>query len=134
MSVIKEFRDFISRGSVVDMAVGVVIGGTFSSIVTSFTSSILTPVISCVTGKVNIGNLSLVISDELTIPYGEFFQSVINFLLTAAVLFLFIKLINSVRRGMERLEKPKQEEEEKETKPTTEELLGEILEIMKKEE
>ena len=135
MSVIKEFREFISRGSVVDMAVGVVIGGAFNSIVTAFTGCILTPLISCITGKVNISSLSLVISEELKIPYGEFLQSVINFLLTAAVLFLFIKLINSIRRGMEKLEGSNQEEEqEEETKPTTEELLGEILEIMKKDE
>lgn len=103
MPIIKEFKEFISRGNVVDMAVGVVIGGSFNSIVTSFTTSILTPLISCLTGKVNIQVLSIIISDGLIIPYGEFLQSVINFLLTAAVLFAFIKIINSVRGKMEKL-------------------------------
>lgn len=132
MSIIKEFKEFISRGNVVDMAVGVVVGGSFNSIVTSFTKSILTPVISCLTGRVNIEALSVKISEELVIPYGEFLQSVINFLLTAAVLFAFIKVINSVRGRMEKLYKEEEEEQtEEEKKPTSEELLGEIRDLLK---
>lgn len=132
MSIIKEFKEFISRGNVVDMAVGVVVGGSFNSIVTSFTKSILTPVISCLTGRVNIEALSVKISEELVIPYGEFLQSVINFLLTAAVLFAFIKVINSVRGRMERLYKEEEKEQtEEEKKPTSEELLGEIRDLLK---
>lgn len=134
MSVIKEFKDFISRGNVIDMAVGVVIGGAFNNIVTAFTQYILTPVISCLTGKVNIQAWAFKVSDELIIPYGEFLQSVINFLLTAAVLFAFIKLINSVRRGMDALygeeEEPPKEEE---AKPTVEDILCEIRDMMKNE-
>lgn len=135
MSIIKEFKEFISRGNVVDMAVGVVIGGSFNSIVTSFTKSILTPLISCLTGKVNIEALSITVSDTLVIPYGEFLQSVINFLLTAAVLFAFIKVINSVRAKMEQLcgEHEKEEEAPEEKKPTTEEILCEIRDLIKKD-
>lgn len=132
MGFISEFKTFIARGNVMDMAVGVVVGGSFNSIVTSFTKSILTPVISCLTGRVNIEALSVKISEELVIPYGEFLQSVINFLLTAAVLFAFIKVINSVRGRMERLYKEEEKEQtEEEKKPTSEELLGEIRDLLK---
>lgn len=133
MPIIKEFKEFISRGNVVDMAVGVVIGGSFNSIVTSFTTSILTPLISCLTGKVNIQVLSIIISDGLIIPYGEFLQSVINFLLTAAVLFAFIKIINSVRGKMEKLygETKTAPLAEDAKQPTQEELLAEIRDLLK---
>lgn len=137
MSVIKEFKEFISRGNVVDMAVGVVVGGAFTKIVTAFTTYILTPVISCLTGKVDISNLSLIVSPELIIPYGMFLQSVVDFLLTAAAVFVFVKAVNSFRTKMEKLhaqhDTEEQPPEEEEQKPTSEELLAEIRDLLKKE-
>ena len=136
MSVIKEFKEFISRGNVVDMAVGVVIGGAFTSIVTSLNKDILTPCISLLTGKVDFSNLELVINDSLKITYGMFIQAVINFLLTAVAVFTLIKVISVVRTNMEKLAKKEEEkvEEEKAPEPSAEEiLLTEIRDLLKKD-
>lgn len=133
MSVIKEFKDFISRGNVVDMAVGVIIGGAFTSIATSLTNDILTPFISFFTGKIDISKLAFTITDELIIPYGKFLQTVINFLLTAIAVFIFVKIINSVRSTME-FHSDKEEEDEESPEPSAEEkLLTEIRDLLKKE-
>ena len=136
MSVIKEFKEFISRGNVIDMAVGVVIGGAFTSIVTSLNKDILTPCISLLTGKVDFSNLELVINDSLKITYGMFIQAVINFLLTAVAVFTLIKVISVVRTNMEKLAKKEEErvEEEKAPEPSAEEiLLTEIRDLLKKD-
>lgn len=136
MSVIKEFKEFISRGNVIDMAVGVVIGGAFTSIVTSLNKDILTPCISLLTGKVDFSNLELVINDSLKITYGMFIQAVINFLLTAVAVFTLIKMISVIRTNMEKLAKKEEEkvEEEKAPEPSAEEiLLTEIRDLLKKD-
>ena len=136
MSVIKEFKEFISRGNVIDMAVGVVIGGAFTSIVTSLNKDILTPCISLLTGKVDFSNLELVINDSLKITYGMFIQAVINFLLTAVAVFTLIKMISVIRTNMEKLAKKEEGkvEEEKAPEPSAEEiLLTEIRDLLKKD-
>ena len=93
---IKEFKDFIARGNVMDLAVGVIIGGAFSKIVTSFTT-ILTSLIGLVLGGINFAGLSFTVKDA-TINYGEFIQSVFDFLVTAFCIFLLVKVVNKIMR------------------------------------
>lgn len=101
---IKEFKTFIARGNVMDLAVGVIIGGAFSKIVTSFTT-ILTSLIGLVLGGINFVGLSFTVKDA-TINYGEFLQAVFDFLITAFCIFLLIKIINKLMRK-EKKEEPK---------------------------
>ncbi len=109
-SVVKEFKEFISRGNVVDMAVGVIIGSAFTAIVNSLVKDIFTPLIGIIIGGINFASLSIKIPDttledgtviiqgaELT--YGNFIQSIITFLLTALCVFIFVKAINAIRNG-----------------------------------
>jgi large conductance mechanosensitive channel len=101
---VKEFKTFIARGNVMDLAVGVIIGGAFSKIVTSFTT-ILTSLIGLVLGGINFAGLSFTVK-EATINYGEFLQAVFDFLITAFCIFLLIKLINKLMRKEKKEEKP----------------------------
>ena len=101
---VKEFKTFIARGTVMDLAVGVIIGGAFSKIVTSFTT-ILTSLIGLVLGGINFAGLSFTVK-EATINYGEFLQAVFDFLITAFCIFLLIKLINKLMRKEKKEEKP----------------------------
>ena len=134
--LIQEFKEFISRGSVLDLAVGVIVGGAFTSIVTSLVDDIVMPVIGIITGGINFSSLKFTIKlpeelvdvDPATINYGLFIQNVINFLLTALVIFLLVKGINAFR-------KKKDEEPEPDPEPSDEvKLLTEIRDLMSKEE
>ena len=102
-----EFKDFIAKGNVIDLAVGVIIGGAFSGIVTSLVENIITPAISLLTGKVAFADLFVALDgnayktlDEAaaagaaTINYGLFIQGIIDFIITAFVIFLLVKVIN----------------------------------------
>lgn len=89
----KEFKKFIARGNVVDLAVGVIMGGAFGKIVTSLVSDILTPVLGIVMGGIDFTGLNLKIADSV-ISYGNFIQNVIDFLIQAFCIFIFVKLIN----------------------------------------
>ena len=98
---IKEFKEFISRGDVMDMAVGVIIGGAFTAIVTSLVNDILMPVLSLVTGGLDFTSLCIVLGEgeeAATLNYGAFIAAVINFLLIAFVIFLLVKTINKFSR------------------------------------
>lgn len=106
--ITKEFQEFISRGNVVDMAVGVIIGGAFTAIVNSLVNDMLTPLLGLLTGGMDFSTLSFGIGGA-QFCYGSFIAAVINFLLIALVLFLLVKGINKLRR------KP----EEKPAEPTT---------------
>jgi large conductance mechanosensitive channel len=88
-----EFRKFIMRGNVIDLAVAVIIGGAFGAIVTSFTNDILMPLIGIVLGGVDFASLSVQVGSA-TVAYGKFIQAVINFLIIAFVLFLMVKAMN----------------------------------------
>ena len=101
---VKEFKTFIARGNVMDLAVGVIIGSAFSKIVTSFTT-ILTSLIGLLLGGINFAGLSFTVKDA-TINYGEFFQAIFDFLITAFCIFLLIKLINKLMRKEKKEEKP----------------------------
>ncbi len=122
-----EFKEFISKGSVIDLAVGVIIGGAFKAIVDSLVADVIMPVISLITGGIDFSNLFIQLSGDTeyetlaaaqeagvaTINYGNFISAVINFLIMAFVIFLMVKSINAVRAKFEK--KP----EEKEEAPTT---------------
>lgn len=98
MKIIKEFKEFISRGSVIDLAVGVIIGGAFTGIVTSLNNDIITPILG-IFGGVDFSNLKVVLGSSETAPvlaYGSFLTAVINFLITALVIFLLIKFVNRI--------------------------------------
>lgn len=130
MKFLNEFKTFIARGNVIDMAVGVVIANSFKAIVDSLVKDIVTPLISILTNKVNIADLAWKISDELIIPYGSFLQNILNFLITAFAIFCAIKLMNTFK---DRLEKKQEAEEEvAEEAPSKEEaLLTEIRDLLK---
>ena len=115
---INEFKDFIMRGNVLDMAVGVIIGGAFTAIVTSLNEDILTPILGIFGGKdFNHLKLKLGTGEEAAVlKYGEFITAVINFLITALVIFVLIKAINAIN---ERFSKTEEVEEAKEAAPTT---------------
>ena len=128
----KEFREFISRGNVMDLAVGVIIGGAFSAIVTSLTGDIIMPIIGAIIGGLNFTALSFNIGDA-AIMYGNFIQAIFNFLIIALVIFCMIKALNKMREKMEKLAKKEEEEAAPAAPagPTTEELLSEIRDLLK---
>ena len=123
----KEFREFISRGNVMDMAVGIIIGGAFTAIVTALVDSILMPIIGAISGGLSVEQMSWKVG-EATIGYGAFIQAVINFLLVAWVLFLIIKGLNKAKAA---LTKPAEETEEEEAVPEDVALLTEIRDLLK---
>ncbi len=124
-----EFKEFIMRGNVVDMAVGVVVGGAFREIITALVTCIITPLISILIGKVNLAQLNIRVSDEVFIHYGAFLQSIINFLIIAFSIFCVVKFINVMHDKFMK----KAEEEEAEAGPTQEELLAEIRDLLKEQ-
>lgn len=122
--MIKEFKKFIARGNVLDLAVGVIVGGAFSSIVTSLVNNIFTPIIGLILGGVDFSNLSITFRDT-RIMYGAFIQSVIDFLIVAFCLFLVVKVVNKVTAKKEK------KEEKKDTKSAELKTLEEIRDILK---
>ena len=118
-----EFKEFISRGNVVDLAVGVIIGSAFGKIVTSIVDDILMPLLGIVVGGLDFTNLSIKIGDA-NVKYGMFIQNVIDFLIVALCIFFLIKFINKFK---------KEEEEEVEVVINEElETLKEIRDLLKK--
>ena len=93
--MIKEFKEFVKRGNVMDLAVGVIVGGAFSSIVTSLVNNILTPILGIFLGGIDFSGLSINIKDA-TINYGLFIQSIIDFLIIAFCIFILIKVLNKL--------------------------------------
>ena len=154
----KKFKDFAFKGNVIDMAVGVVIGGAFGKIVTSLVNDLITPLISLVTGGANFSELFVILNASkaaegvdvsaiktiadaqaaglATLNYGNFIQTVIDFFIIAVSIFLFVTLI---QKGRDKLEAQKKAEEAaaeaakaaEPPKPTTEDLLAEIRDLLK---
>ena len=127
----KEFKEFISKGNVIDMAVGIIIGSAFTAIVKSLVSDIIMPLIGLITGGTGFENLKVVLTpasegvEEVAVRYGSFIQQVVDFLIVAFVIFSIIKAMNSFRRKKE--EKPAAP-----PAPSAEEvLLTEIRDMMK---
>ena len=106
--MIKEFKEFISRGNVLDMAVGVVIGGAFTAIVNSLVGDILMPIIGGITGGINFTAYVLNIG-EASINYGTFIQAIVNFLIVAFVIFLIVKGANKMKEKAEAAKKKEKE-------------------------
>ncbi len=129
MKIFNEFKEFISRGNVIDMAVGIVVGGAFTSIVNSLVNDILTPVINMLTGKADVSDLSVQIGSA-TLNYGLFIQAIINFLIIAVAVFALVKAVNTVR-NLSVLKKKEEEEAAAPAGPTQEELLAEIRDLLK---
>ena len=124
---VSEFKEFISRGNVLDMAVGVVIGGAFTAIVTALVDNIITPLIGVLVGGLDFTGLSVKVG-EATIGYGAFIQAVINFLLISFVIFCVIRSFNKLA---------KKKEEEPAAPPAPAEdvvLLREIRDLLAKQE
>ena len=121
-----EFKEFISKGNVIDLAVGVIIGSAFGKIVTSIVNDILMPLIGIVVGGLDFTNLSVTVKDA-NIKYGMFIQNVIDFLIVAFCIFIFVKVISSFTRKKEEEEEEKQEEVRREEVV----LLEEIRDLLK---
>jgi len=131
MSIIKEFREFAMRGNVVDMAVGIIIGGAFGKIVSSIVNDVIMPPIGVLLGGVDFKNLRLTIKQAtasqpaVTLNYGSFINTVIDFTIVAFAIFIMIKVINN-------LKKKQAEAPPAAPQPTKEEkLLAEIRDILK---
>lgn len=108
---LNEFKQFISKGNVMDLAVGVIIGGAFSSIVTSLTDNIIKPLINCIGGAEIQGKIHLI--GENYIDYGAFLSAVINFLIMALIIFCMVKIVNKAVELGKKLEKEPPKEPEK---------------------
>ena len=121
-----EFREFISKGSVMDMAVGIIIGGAFQAIINSLVNDILMPLIGMIIKTESLADLKVMVGSA-EIAYGAFIAAIINFLLMALVLFIIVKAMNTIR------EKTRKEEEEAPKEDSDEvKLLKEIRDSLKK--
>lgn len=132
MKFIKEFKEFAVKGNVIDMAVGVIIGGAFGKIVSSLVNDIIMPAISLLLGKIDLSKLAVTVekqgADPIVIGYGMFLQNIIDFLIIALCIFMFVKLAAKLKRKEE--EKPVEP-----PKPSNEEvLLAEIRDILANKE
>lgn len=121
--MIKEFKKFIARGNVIDLAVGVIIGGAFGKIVTSIVNDVLMPLIGVIIGGIDFTGLSFKIG-EAEIKYGNFIQNVIDFLIVAFCIFILVKIVNKITHKEEK-------KEEAPTKPDDIALLEEIRDLLK---
>ena len=129
--MIKEFKEFISRGNVVDLAVGVIMGGAFGKIVTSLVNDIIMPLVGAIIGGIDFTSLSITIKDS-KIMYGNFIQNIVDFLIIAVCIFIMVKLVNKLNN----LHKKKESEEEKQEEVKKKDevlLLEEIRDLLKKE-
>ena len=134
--MLKEFKEFATKGNVVDLAVGVIIGGAFNKIVSSLVNDIVMPIIGVLTGGVNFTDLKTTLKAQegpkaaITLNYGQFIQNIVDFLIIAFSIFVVIKALNKFRR--------KKTEEAKSVEPSTPpadiQLLTEIRDLLKKED
>ena len=140
MGFVKEFKEFAMKGNVMDMAVGVIIGGAFGKIVTSLVGDLLMPIIGLATGGIDFTNLFVNLTDDVkyktlaeaqeagasVFAYGQFIQNIIDFIIVALCIFLMIKAMNKLNRKKEEPEAPAAP-----AGPTQEELLTEIRDLLK---
>ncbi len=132
MGIISEFKTFINRGSVVDLAVGIIIGGAFGKIITSFVNDVIMPPIGMLLGGLDFSSFAIVLKEAVgknppvMLKYGVFINVIIDFLIVAFAIFLLVKAMNKMKR--------KQEEVPAEPPPPTPEveLLSEIRDLLKK--
>lgn len=148
-NLLNEFKEFVLRGNVVDMAVGVVVGNSFKNISTSLVNDVIMPAIGMLLGKVEFSELRIILQEqvlaadgaelvsEVAIRYGAFIQTIVDFLIVAAAVFVMIKVIavlSNLRKKQEIVEETVVEEVVEEVKPTSEELLTEIRDLLKEKQ
>ncbi len=145
-NTVSEFKAFILKGNIIDMAVGVIIGGAFGKIVTSLVNDILMPALGAVTGTISFSDLKWVIQDaqldaagNVTVPetailYGSFLQNIIDFLIIGVCIFAMVKMAAKVTAAFTRAEAKEAEEAEVQKGPTQEELLAEIRDLLKEKQ
>ncbi|MDE3079140.1 MAG: large conductance mechanosensitive channel protein MscL [Paracoccaceae bacterium] len=141
--MLKEFRDFISRGNVMDMAVGIIVGAAFTAIVTSLVKDLINPIIGLFLGGMDFSSLYVVLSGKVpegaslkdalgtgaaVFAYGSFLSAVINFLIIAFVVFLLVKSVNAVKDAASKKAEPAPEAPKG---PSQEDLLAEIRDLLK---
>ena len=141
--MLQEFKDFIAKGNVMDMAVGIIIGAAFTAIVTSLVGDLINPIIGLFMGGVDFSNNYAVLSGDVAegasleaaretgasvFAYGAFIMAIINFLIIAWVVFMLVRYVNKVKAASE---KPAEEAPEEPAGPTQEELLAEIRDVLK---
>ena len=129
--MLQEFKDFIAKGNVMDMAVGIIIGAAFTAIVTSLVDDLINPIISLFTGGIDFSGLGFALGEgegAAVFAYGNFIMALINFLIIAWVVFILVKMVNRVKDAAMSAEEP---EEEAPAGPTQEELLAEIRDALK---
>lgn len=133
MGFFSEFKEFASKGNVVDLAVGVIIGGAFGKIVGSMVNDILMPPLGMVMGGLNFNDMGITLKEKVgetpavVLKYGAFIQNVVDFLILAFCIFIMVKAINSMKRKQEEAPAPAAPEPSNEEK-----LLGEIRDLLKK--
>ncbi len=130
MSMLKEFKEFAIKGNVVDMAVGIIIGGAFGKIVSSFVKDVIMPPIGMILGGVDFSNLAITLKEAagetpaVLLSYGKFIQSVVDFTIIAFAIFIAVKAINNMK---------KEEEAKPAAPPKQEVLLEEIRDLLKEQ-
>ena len=123
--ILKEFRDFVNRGNVIDLAVGVIIGGAFNKIISSLVNDLIMPIIGVILGGIDFTHLELTIpsflggSSTAHLRYGIFIQNIVDFLIVAFCVFIFVRLFNRLSL---------KKETEKKTEPTTDQKILTVLE------
>ena len=122
--MLKEFKQFIARGNVIDLAVGVIIGAAFTAIVKSLVKNLINPLIGLFIGRIDLSNLTLKVG-EANFRYGSFLNSIINFLIISFIVFLIVKAVNKFT---------KKEEGETPAAPTEVDYLKEIRDLLKEKE
>ncbi|MDD2270872.1 MAG: large-conductance mechanosensitive channel protein MscL [Desulfuromonadaceae bacterium] len=131
MGVLKEFKDFAVKGNVVDMAVGIIIGAAFGKIITSLVGDVIMPPIGVLLGGVDFTNLSIIVQEAVdkkpavVISYGKFLQTIIDFIIIAAAIFMAVKTMNTLKRREEAIAAPPV------APPNQELLLAEIRDLLK---
>jgi large conductance mechanosensitive channel len=143
MSFVSEFKEFISKGNVLDLAIGVIIGGAFGKIVNSLVADILTPPLGLLIGGVKFTELKFtlkqavmdgekVVSEAVTVNYGSFLQHIFDFLIISFAIFNLIRLVNTLRKRLEKQENEETQAPTPEPEPSKEEiLLTEIRDLLK---
>jgi large conductance mechanosensitive channel len=136
MKIINEFKDFALKGNVVDMGVGIIIGGAFTQVINSFVKDVVMPPLGLLTGGIDFSDKAIVLkkatdtAEAITLNYGTFINVLVSFLIVSIVIFMVIKQMNRLR---EEILKKEEEEEEKpeEKKPDQVDLLSEIRDLIK---
>jgi large conductance mechanosensitive channel len=126
VTMIKEFREFITKGNVLDLAIAVVMGAAFGKIVSSLVNNIITPLVGILLGGINLSSLKITVG-KADVQYGEFIQAVIDFLIISFAIFMFMKVANSLIR-----KKQSNDEEVLEAVPASEQYLKEIRDLLQK--